>query len=75
MSTLHWIDKGELLERVLDILRYEKDQISLELFRAFDELRIQLEGSGFHNKLIRFVKNDFLHDYFHQDTKKQVTNG
>jgi hypothetical protein len=70
MSNLDFIDKSELLKVILSILQYEKNRITPSLFAQFDSLRKQIEGDGFHNKMIRFVKNDFLYDYFKQDAEK-----
>jgi len=70
MSKIEWVDKSKLLDTILNIIRNERKRTSSELIASFEALKSEIEGSGFHNKLKRYVESDFLDDYFQQDQNK-----
>lgn len=69
MSRYAWVDKGRLIETVVRILHYERKRLTMESIEDWSKIRDDLTGTDFSSLLRRFVKSDFLEDYFHTEEK------
>lgn len=59
-----YVDEKKVLEKVIQILHYERDMLSSRNRGRWEQLKNQLTGEGFHAMMRRYVGMDVLEDKF-----------
>jgi len=62
-----YASKKAVLKEVIEVVHYDGKQLPLEMRTKLEELKQQLEGSGFSSQLKRYVGMDLLEDKFDED--------
>ena len=64
-----WIDKLQILKAILEILYYDQKHLENQTINSLKQLSEHFTGNTFSDMLKRYVKVDFLEDYFNEEKK------
>jgi len=67
-----WIDQKQLLSTISRFLRFEGKELPAEITSRWESLRDQLTGTGFPERLRRYVGMDIFEDRFEDDGTPSV---
>ncbi len=65
-----FVSNKEVLKRVIEILHYDGDRLSLEVRKRWEGLREKLTGEDYSSRLKRYVGMDLLTDKFDEEGKR-----
>ena len=67
LSARSYVDKQDVLAKVIALLQYEKENLSEHIVAKWERLRDDLTGDGFGALMKRYVGMDLLEDLFDED--------
>ena len=64
-----YLDKRDVLELAVRVLRYDIGSLSDDTRQEWEQLKEKLEGTDFHSRLIRYVAMNLVEDHVDQEGK------